>query len=242
MKLLFSAIGVLTLVVPQALAQRRSDRGAQVWSFLAKKYDKNGDHKITKEEYARGGDKFAAFDSNHDGFLTEADWERGGGRRGGAAMRARFLKSMLATLAKRADADSDKTVTRAEWKQFVAAKVHEGSVDIAALLPSRSGAARGRMARMVDFVESGLDTDKDGSVSAAELGAVFARLDTDKNGILAGTEFGRSRQRRAPAKIPQPGQEAPDFDLPIVGNTSQTIRLSSFRGKRPVALIFGSYT
>ena len=68
--------------------------------------------------------------------------------------------------------------------------------------------------------------------------------------------------------MPQAGEMAPDFDLPVVGSLKETkkgkkankksskksgqtgkkkkvgktIRLSSFKGKKPVALIFGSYT
>lgn len=38
-----------------------------------------------------------------------------------------------------------------------------------------------------------------------------------------------------------PGDMAPDFDLPLHG-TEEHVRLSSFRGERPVVLIFGSYT
>ena len=37
------------------------------------------------------------------------------------------------------------------------------------------------------------------------------------------------------------GDPAPDFDLPLLDRTEQ-VRLSAFRGHRPVALIFGSYT
>lgn len=37
------------------------------------------------------------------------------------------------------------------------------------------------------------------------------------------------------------GDEAPDFALPTI-DRSTTIRLSSFRGDRPVVLVFGSYT
>ena len=37
------------------------------------------------------------------------------------------------------------------------------------------------------------------------------------------------------------GEEAPDFTLPIL-DRSETVSLSSFRGKQPVVLIFGSYT
>ena len=37
------------------------------------------------------------------------------------------------------------------------------------------------------------------------------------------------------------GQMAPDFALPTVDRT-RVVRLSSFRGDRPVVLVFGSYT
>ncbi|NOX56625.1 MAG: redoxin domain-containing protein [Planctomycetes bacterium] len=37
------------------------------------------------------------------------------------------------------------------------------------------------------------------------------------------------------------GEKAPDFELKTVDG-KKTVRLSSFRGKRPVLLIFGSYT
>jgi hypothetical protein len=37
------------------------------------------------------------------------------------------------------------------------------------------------------------------------------------------------------------GDEAPDFELERTGH-GERVRLSSFRGKRPVVLVFGSYT
>ena len=37
------------------------------------------------------------------------------------------------------------------------------------------------------------------------------------------------------------GDMAPDFELPRQGESSR-VRLSSFRGARPVVLVFGSYT
>jgi hypothetical protein len=39
----------------------------------------------------------------------------------------------------------------------------------------------------------------------------------------------------------EPGGEAPDFELRQVGGEKR-VRLSSFRGVRPVLLVFGSYT
>jgi signal recognition particle GTPase len=40
---------------------------------------------------------------------------------------------------------------------------------------------------------------------------------------------------------PKVGQEPPDFFLKRMGS-EERVRLSSFKGKRPVALVFGSYT
>ena len=37
------------------------------------------------------------------------------------------------------------------------------------------------------------------------------------------------------------GEAAPDFELPTVDKSAR-VRLSSFRGERPVLLVFGSYT
>jgi hypothetical protein len=45
--------------------------------------------------------------------------------------------------------------------------------------------------------------------------------------------------KRTPA--PPVGAEAPDFELAKLGS-DETVRLSSFEGDRPVALVFGSYT
>jgi hypothetical protein len=39
----------------------------------------------------------------------------------------------------------------------------------------------------------------------------------------------------------RPGDAAPDFSLETVDHLSQ-VRLSSFRGQKPVVLVFGSYT
>lgn len=46
---------------------------------------------------------------------------------------------------------------------------------------------------------------------------------------------------RARAGRVNPGDPAPDFRLPTLDHQA-TVRLSSFRGDRPVVLVFGSYT
>jgi hypothetical protein len=71
--------------------------------------------------------------------------------------------------------------------------------------------------------------------------------------------------RAREADLPRPGDKAPDFELPLLARADNsegkdtgpskppataerkpasepTVKLSSFAGKKPVALIFGSYT
>ncbi len=46
---------------------------------------------------------------------------------------------------------------------------------------------------------------------------------------------------QARAGAVSPGAQAPDFQLPTLDHKSEVL-LSSFRGKQPVVLVFGSYT
>ncbi len=48
----------------------------------------------------------------------------------------------------------------------------------------------------------------------------------------------REREKHAPVV----GDAAPDFELPYLGEAAKTVRLSDVLRKRPVALVFGSYT
>jgi peroxiredoxin len=48
-------------------------------------------------------------------------------------------------------------------------------------------------------------------------------------------------QKKYDAQAPKVGDLAPDFEL-LDTQGKHSIRLSQFRGKKPVALIFGSYT
>ncbi len=46
---------------------------------------------------------------------------------------------------------------------------------------------------------------------------------------------------RRETHAPEVGTLAPDFELPL-RDSEEHVRLSAFRGQKPVALIFGSYT
>lgn len=51
----------------------------------------------------------------------------------------------------------------------------------------------------------------------------------------------KARQLELDANAPQTGDEAPDFELKDV-NGENSVRLSDYQGRKPVALIFGSFT
>jgi len=54
------------------------------------------------------------------------------------------------------------------------------------------------------------------------------------------------RDQIAPPKFttpnPKPGTVAPDFELKTLDDRAKTVKLSSFRGKRPVVLVLSSFT
>lgn len=109
-----------------------------------------------------------------------------------------------------------------------------------------------------------VDKNSDGRLSPDEWQAVFAAMAKDKQYLneeelerliylprviktesetklrTGNSEFSPGRMRvRTP--VPQPGEMAPDFELRSPdGNT--TVKLSSFRGKKPVVLAFGCFT
>lgn len=51
----------------------------------------------------------------------------------------------------------------------------------------------------------------------------------------------RAWQKEYDLRAPRVGHPAPDFELRDI-NGENPFRLSSFQGKKPVVLIFGSYT
>jgi hypothetical protein len=65
--------------------------------------------------------------------------------------------------------------------------------------------------------------------------AWLAGLPAEERGKLM--QFIVDREARAPGV----GEQAPDFELARLDGTAG-VRLSSFRGVKPVALIFGSFT
>jgi hypothetical protein len=71
-----SVLAFACIVLPTNLSQGQPESGgtAKVWNYLAKKYDKNSDGKLSQDEYQRGAKPFARLDRNGDGVLTKDDW------------------------------------------------------------------------------------------------------------------------------------------------------------------------
>jgi len=96
------------------------------------------------------------------------------------------------------------------------------------------------------------DKNKDGKITKAEasgpLAQRFARIDLNGDGVIDEAELKRLAARVGGGRPDQggggsaiEGKTAPDFQLKTVDGKQQ-VRLSNFTDKKPVALIFGSYT
>ena len=98
-----------------------------------------------------------------------------------------------------------------------------------------SSEARSHYSRVIDEMRRVLKASQLGTVSIKELwepqrgdAPIDARNALDA--VIARDEMG-----------PKAGQPVVDFSLKRMG-TEERVQLSSFRGDRPVALVFGSYT
>jgi hypothetical protein len=60
-------------------------------------------------------------------------------------------------------------------------------------------------------------------------------------GLINNRKEATAWQKKYDALSPKVGDSAPDFQL-IDTSGKQVIQLSTFRGQKPVALIFGSFT
>lgn len=259
-KLLLSACLLSTALV----AQRGNQGGEDPWKTLAK-YDENENGEVTADEYPRGERGFKNLDRDGNGVITKADFEAMGGRggRGGRNSRGggggrRDMSTMIAgMLAAKADGDQNGEVTLAEWNTHLSSVDKDGdgilgSEEMSGELRMGGGRAqRGGATRMLRR----LDKDGDGDIQVGEVSGLFATLDADQDEVLSETELPRRRERggggreraggrgeRQSVGAPAVGDAAPDFDLPLVKDAETTVKLSSFKGAKPVALIFGSYT
>lgn len=238
MKPIYMAAMAALIAIPANGQRRQRGDPLAVWKHLAKSYDKDGDGKITLAEYGRGERPFKNLDKNGDNAISAADFERrgrrGSGRRGGRRM---GLARTIDLFGSFLNTDGKPGLTKAEWQRVIdsLSPDTDGRIDPANLsrIPGKSG--KGRMGRMVGgMLSRGFDADGDGEITVREMHGIFTILDKDGSGTL--------EQGKEVDMPPGAGEMAPDFTLPFANDKSKAVTLSSFRGKKPVGLIFGSYT
>jgi len=61
------------------------------------------------------------------------------------------------------------------------------------------------------------------------------------SGTIESMQAARAWQEHHEPRAPKPGDMAPDFELHDPTG-KEAVQLSGFRGSRPVALVFGSFT
>lgn len=236
---LFVTVAVLASLPLRAQRQRRPDRGS-VWKHLKQSYDKDGDGKITLAEYGRGGRAFKNLDRDGDEVITESDFSRRGRRRrqGATADRRKMLARTVGDLfGSFLNKDGKPGIDKAEWQRVIRSlgPEEDGSIPRGNLARLTGEAGKTRMAGMVRRrIVQTFDFDRSGDVTVTDLKDLFRELDADGDGNI--------EQGKEIVMPPGVGEMAPDFTLPFAKDAKRTVTLSSFRGKKPVALIFGSYT
>ena len=239
-----------TQQVESAVPMALDNQVDSIWQYLQQKYDADGDARITEDEYARAGGQFARLDRDGDGRITSQDFERRGSMREERmrAMRAQRLVAMYFQV------DGADRLTIDELQQAVAAydtngDRHVDADEFAAAAEERkvqpSGGDSRRLQRALRGVApfaallAAVDRDGNGQLEEAELLAFFRQHD-DGDGVwtLARETNPSRRDRQGGAPV---GEVAPDFTL-RPPHDGEVVTLSDFKGKRPVALIFGSYT
>lgn len=129
-----------------------------------------------------------------------------------------------------ADQDMDSSVTQEEMTKLRGEE--EGA---------RTQQLRTNMSRLLVRL---IDLNNDRQISQSEYMGFFLDADQDKDGSATQEEMIKLMNKRRQEQEkggPDVGQVAPDFTLTTLDGKG-TVKLSDFRGKKPVVLVFGSYT
>lgn len=210
---------------------------ADAWRWLAARYDQDGDGRIVPAEHSRGATAFRHLDRDGDGAVTAADLARertlppelgiplllprlyGGHDTDEAPIG--LLAAALAGL----DRDGDGRVDRAEFRATLGDGGPAGVDGFGTLL-------------------AGMDRDGDELLSAPEIAQWLADRDSDGDGVLALRERDRALSGPPPRVgfiEPEERELAPDFAAVQLADGTPVLR-SALQRRRPMALIFGSFT
>jgi hypothetical protein len=236
-----------------ALAPMELGQGSRsVFAYLAGKYDDDGDGRIEPEEYHRGGEdgerteRFARLDRDGDGVLTAADLIPAEAN----AYRARHVLAghfqadddtrelrleELEWMAGAYDADGDGAINGGEFA--AGAREHRREVDDGD--PSGTALAMLGDSDPWELLLAAADEDRDRRLGAGELVAFFHALTAGQDVLSLRSD--EAERGALDTSGVAPGEPAPDFTL-STPDGGERVTLSRFRGERPVALVFGSYT
>ena len=228
------------------------------WDYLRQKYDTDGDGAITSAEYTRSETAFGRLDRNGDGTISDTDFQRGGGmNREQSRARSRGRRFLARYFQGEGDAGSlERAELTAAFTAFDTSK--DGTIDEEEFKCAAEQVKQdlpGDDSRMVarsmgdvepwDGLVAAIDTNEDSKLSSEEALAFFDA--NDREGVLSfsASNSNAGANNRARAERPESGAAegtvAPDFTLTDLDGANPAT-LSSFKGDKPVALVFGSYT
>jgi len=239
----------------EASAPVALDGETSIWIYIATRYDTDLDGLVQSDEYDR--DAFAQLDRDQDGVLSAADFESDRSPEATRMMTVMVGESLLGRFFQ---GDGQPTALGVgELEQVMRAydtdddgRIDAGEFGCAAESQAAFGRApAGGLASMLKArdpwkgLKSAIDDDADEALADGEIFVFFESLDEDADGELRFDPDSEWTEDGSPVTEdtsgPAQGLLAPDFELPY-DRGSEVVRLSSFKGDRPVALIFGSYT
>jgi EF hand domain-containing protein len=186
----------------------RSGNSRYTWPWLSSLLDSNHDGRITRAEFERIGKPFLArLDRDHSGAITaeDLDWSEN----------SEYLKRRRPAreLSSRLDSNSNGRITEQEW-----AALYQGLAGDKGFMTSED---------LADWLTPPSSTD---AIPPSEMPTRWKLL----KGVISG-ELGSLQEG------PDLDSPAPDFTLDTYDHR-QMVSLAQFKGKKPVALIFGSFT
>jgi Ca2+-binding EF-hand superfamily protein len=195
-------------------AEKRHD-----WRWVLQRFDADDDRDVEREELPGTGAFFERLDRDRDGVLTAGDMgETVGGQRAPALAPGGPLLEAATPLFRRIDHDSNGRVSREEILDLFQRADREGLGFVT---------AEDLRDALTDAV---LRSPLQPSPADLWMSSPWYWLH-----MLGSRQLGSLREG------PRIGEQAPDFRLPTRDGTGE-ITLSASRGKRPVVLIFGSFT
>lgn len=201
-------------------------------AHFLEQYDRDRDGRVTRAEYARTDASFRNLDRDQDGVVTAKDFEKP------VEMPADLAAPFL-IVRRFAGPDADAIAIGDLDEAFETVDLdHDGAIARNEFLGPTPPPGPDRFAPLLAVA----DADKDGRLTLDELKSYALRRDKDDDGRIS------RRERMKPGVEPRTGwfepadrERAPDFTLPRDEGQGR-VTLSALAGRKPVALIFGSFT